>query len=111
MPLRRLTLSGLLAASCVVLPVHAQDLPSYLWGTSIEASEATRTITITPETRWVNVRLRESVRFVVGSTSFAWRFDGPGARAVDLQRIAPAGSVTSPVTVYIDTQGDTGRRA
>ncbi len=110
MHLRHLSLSCLLAAS-FVLPAHAQDVPAFLWGTSIEASEATRTITITPETRWVNVRVRESVRFVIGSTSFAWRFDGPGARAVDLQRIAPAGSVIQPIKVYIDNSGDTGRRA
>ncbi len=110
MPLRHLSLSCLLAAT-FLLPAHAQSAPDFFLGTSIEASEGTRTITITPETRWVNVRLRESVRFVIGNTTFGWRFDGAGARAVDLQRIAPPGSSVPPIKVYIDTSADSGRRA
>jgi len=109
MRLRHLALP-LAFAAAFASPVHAQDSPGFLLGSAVEASQATRTIAITPETRWVNVRLREAVVFDVGGRSFAWRFDGPGARAVDLQQIAPAGLVTRRIMAYIDTSGDYSRR-
>jgi len=109
MPFRHLALPVLLACT-LAGPVLAQQTPDFFRGTAAEASQATRTVTITPQTRWVNVEWREAVLFDVGGTRFAWRFDGPGARAVDLQQIAPAGLITRPIMVYVSTQNEYSRR-
>jgi heavy-metal resistance protein CzcE len=51
-------------------------------------------------TRWVNVLQNESVRFVVGSTTFAWRFPVDRA-AVNLKDIAPSGVIDRDLYVYV----------
>ena len=81
--------------------LQAQSLPGYLFGTSVPVATATRTVTLAPDTRWVNVAQGDSVRFVVGAAEFGWRFDGPGARSFDLQSVAPAGVLGRSVTVYV----------
>lgn len=82
-------------------PSWAQSPPGYLLGTSIPVAAATRTITVTPDARWVNVMQGDTVRFVVGTAEFAWRFDGPGARSFDLQSVAPPGALGRTLTVYV----------
>ena len=79
----------------------AQSLPGYLLGTSVPVAAAARTITVAPDTRWVNVAQGDVVRFVVGAAEFGWRFDGPGSRSFDLQSVAPAGVIGRPLTVYV----------
>lgn len=69
-------------------------------GSSIPVSQAERSITIEADTRWANVRQGESIRFVVGAAEFGWRFDGR-AHSFDLMQVAPAGSLTRPLTVYV----------
>ena len=64
-------------------------------------AQSQRTVTITPDTKWVNVASGEQIRFIVGTSDFAWKFDGPGARSLDLQLIAPAGALARPITVYV----------
>ena len=81
--------------------LQAQSLPGYLFGTSVPVATATRTVTLAPDTRWVNVAQGDTVRFVVGAAEFGWRFDGPGARSFDLQSVAPAGVLGRSVTVYV----------
>ncbi len=98
-------LAALLLGIAVAMPLHAAE-PDFWLGTSIDATQGRRTIEIGPDTRWVNVTHRESVRFVINGQSFGWRFDGPGARAVDLQRIAPAGLLNRPLTVYVAHLGE-----
>ena len=58
-----------------------------------------KVVTIGAGTRWVTVLQNESVRFVVGNTTFAWRFpiDHP---AVNLKDIAPAGAIDRDLYVY-----------
>lgn len=99
-------LAALLVVGAMVLPAHAADMPEFMLGSAIDATQGRRTIEIGPDTRWVNVTHRESVRFVINGQSFGWRFDGPGARAVDLQRIAPAGLLNRPLTVYVAHLGE-----
>lgn len=61
-----------------------------------------RTIVIGPRTRHVNVVRNEVIRFDVDGKLFAWTFNGPLAvNAVELNRVAPPGVLTRPVTVYI----------
>ena len=88
--------------SMVLSPLAgAQAMRIDLTGSSISASAGHRTIVIGPDTRWVNVQHGEEIRFVAGTSEFGWRFDGPGARSLDLQQIAPAGVLSRPVTAYI----------
>lgn len=94
----RITASVCLLVSLTVL---AQGRPAWELGTQLSVAEAQRTISVTSDTRWVNVNQDEAVRFVAGNTEFAWRFDGTGLRPFDLRSIAPAGALVQPVTVYI----------
>lgn len=68
-------------------------------------AQAERTIEITPQTQWVNVKRMEVVRFVSttgGATkAFTWQFSAPSLRPFSLSDIAPAGFVQQPVTVYV----------
>ncbi len=67
--------------------------------------QAERTIEITPQTQWVNVKRLEVVQFVnnagSGPKSFTWQFDARSVRPFSLSDIAPAGFVQQPVTVYV----------
>lgn len=84
-------------------------LPGFLHGSPADPQQVQRVVTIQPDTRWVNVTQGESVRFVVGSAQFDWRFDGHDNRSFDLQTVAPPGALTRPVMVYIARSP--GRRA
>jgi len=57
-------------------------------------------VKVDSNTRWVNVLQNESVRFVVGSTTFAWRFPVDRA-AVNLKDIAPSGVIDRDLYVYV----------
>ena len=57
-------------------------------------------VKIDGSTRWVNVLQNETVRFVVGSTTFAWRFPVDRA-AVNLKDIAPSGAIDRDLYVYV----------
>ena len=68
-------------------------------------AQADRTIEITPQTQWVNVKRLEVVRFVNhvnGDTrAFTWQAPAHALKPVSLSDIAPAGFVEQPVTVYV----------
>jgi len=69
---------------------------------AIITAVANRTITITDETKWVNVTHFEVIRFVSKGREFAWYFDGVAQpRPFDLAQIAPEGFVGHSVTVYV----------
>lgn len=100
-----------LAVACA-LPLstvaHAQSADFRL-GTAIKATQAERSITIVPGTRWANVKQGEAIRFLSGQNTFGWKFDGTRS-AVDLATVAPAGFVTGPFMVYV-APASHGRRA
>jgi len=52
-------------------------------------------------TNYVNVSYGETVKFVSGTKTFAWTFNGLSPRAVALNKIAPADFGTKPLTVYV----------
>lgn len=80
-------------------PIPARLLPE-----STAPSAATRTVTITPDTTSVRVNEFETVAFRVNGQVFAVYFDSPNSvNNVDLRRVAPAGVLDHPVTVYIRT--------
>ena len=66
------------------------------------AAAANRTITIAPDTRYVNVQGGQTVRFDVGGQTFSWDFDGAETvGSFDLNKVAPPGLLDHPVTAYV----------
>jgi heavy-metal resistance protein CzcE len=100
-----------LAFSAASLSAGAALKPSDLFGEPAQAPSleraiitavADRIITITDETKWVNVKHFEVIRFVSNGREFAWYFDGVAQpRPFDLAQIAPAGFIGHSVTVYV----------
>lgn len=96
----------LLAASAILLAgcagIHDQGDRIDLWGTPVTAEAATKTVVITPDTKYVNLIGGDVVRFVVGHQSFTWSFDGiyfPAA--VDISKISK-GLLHRPVIAYVE---------
>ena len=108
---KRNAAAALLAAilSIGAMSASGADGSSYAaqYGAPADGRRVNREIAIDPRTRWVNVIEGEVVKFVARGasgeeTSFTWNFDTFGGRSIDLGRIAPAGMLQRPVTVYID---------
>ena len=73
-----------------------------LLGDPAPDSAAERTITIRPDTRYVNVTGGQVVKFEAGGKTFTWNFDGPeSVWAFDLNQVAPSGMLNHVVTAYI----------
>lgn len=111
MIIRRFNLYFLAAATAAILSGCAVgpgpfDNPTSLIGVPVgelaALSQTQRTITITPDTRFVNVTSGETVRFVAGTQSFAWSFQtSTTITTFDLNRIAPPGLLNRPIPVYV----------
>lgn len=99
----------LLSAAAIMLTLSAASLPSIaqrnyveLYGSPAAPTVSARTIVIHPDTRYVNVRGGEVVRFVVGEKSFAWNFDvAQTVGTFELNEVAPAGLLDHPIRVYV----------
>jgi hypothetical protein len=109
-----------LALSAASLCAEAALKPSDLLGEPAQApsleravviAASNRTIIVTGDTRWVNVKHLEVIRFVSNSREFTWFFDGVDQpRPFDLAQIAPTGFVDHGVTVYVSpNEGDNPR--
>lgn len=73
-----------------------------LFGDPATDAYATRTIVITPETRYINAEGGEVIRFVVGDRSFAWSFNvARTVKAFDLNDVAPPGLLQNKVRAYV----------
>jgi hypothetical protein len=73
-----------------------------LLGETAPASAADQTITINPDTKYVNVNDGQVVNFDVGGKTFTWNFDGSqNVNSFDLNQVAPTGVLDHPVTVYV----------
>jgi hypothetical protein len=99
------------SASAQAAPLNDNPL-----GVSAAQEQAERTVRIDSNTRWVNVKRMETVRFELGHGSdakaFTWRFDGQPQRWMKLNEIAPEGALGAhDVTVYVarNEQLDGGR--
>jgi len=112
----------LLVPALAVLTLSAASLsagaitPADLYGEKAQASAeravvmavAGRTIEVTGESKWVNVKHGEVIRFVSNGQEFTWYFDGMSQpRPFDLAQIAPAGFTAQRVTVYVSAGEDT----
>lgn len=96
--------------TALVLPLLAScasrgSLSSHtaLLGDPAPLAAATRTVVISPDTKWVNVVGGDTVRFVVGDKAFAWNFSGPEKIfAFALNDVAPAGILDHKVVAYVE---------
>jgi hypothetical protein len=92
-----LTAAILLATSLAV----ASPRPELL-GTSAANTAAVRTVVITDNTKYVNVKSGEIVRFVANGTAFTWNFNGPqDISSGHLNRVTPGGFLNHNVNVYV----------
>lgn len=89
-----------LAAMALMTSLAANAASDDLLGDVVSAEEATRTIVVTPEMKYVNVSKGETVRFVDNGQSFAIHFDGV-RQAFTLNQLAPAGSLDHSVMAYV----------
>ncbi|SFA71883.1 Heavy-metal resistance protein CzcE [Collimonas sp. OK607] len=71
-----------------------------LLGETAAPAATSRVITITPDTKYVNVQGGQAVQFNAGGGTFSWSFNGP-AKSFELNRVAPSGLLDHPVTVYV----------
>ena len=88
--------------SLSALSSMAATRPQSLLGEPAPASAADETITISSDTKYVNVQGGDVVKFEVAGKTFAWDFDGPqSVKSVDLNRVAPSGLLDHAVTAYV----------
>lgn len=88
------------------LPLSASNSPMKntveQYGSAIPAAAATRQITLTPGTKWVNVKYGESVNFMAEGKSFAWNFYTLHSESsFDLAAIAPKDINVQQIRVYV----------
>lgn len=105
-----LAIAGVFAAPATSFAMHvsAQSLLGAPVHNGVPDSQpkpqnADRTIVIGADTKHVNVKGGETVKFVVGDKSFEWDFNTYAAsRAFDLQEIAPEGVLGNQhIKVYL----------
>jgi hypothetical protein len=88
-----------LTLSCSAFAAMAAPATSIL-GQAEPATAANRIVTITPNTKYVNVQGGQTVEFNTGSQTFAWNFDGP-IYSFNLNRVAPPGALDHKVIAYV----------
>lgn len=77
------------------------------YGNAISTTAATRQITLTPGTKWINVKHGESVNFVAQGKSFAWNFYTLRSDTnFDLAAIAPKDLNMQQIRVYVAKNAD-----
>ena len=70
-------------------------------GTAATLQNASRQIVLGNNTKYVNVKSGETVKFVADGKSFAWNFNTLGTPTFQLAEIAPAGLPVGAVRVYV----------
>lgn len=72
------------------------------YGALAAPAAASKTIRITPATRWVNVDNGDTITFDDGKVRFTWHFSTfAELRHFDFAAIAPAAMTNKRVTVYL----------
>lgn len=72
------------------------------YGVAVADSAASRTITVKPGAKYINVTNGETVSIMVGDQRFSWHVDTfPNQNVFDLSKIAPAGVQADGVQVYV----------
>ena len=101
--MKRLSKHLSLAALAVLLSACAGVTPRQdLVGAAVPPESATRTVTITPDTRYVDVVGGDVVRFDAGGKVFGWDFHvSPMVAVFALNQVAPPGMLDHEVLVYV----------
>lgn len=97
-------LAVLILAGCAIFSTPAMAAPATMMslGTPASARSAIVMIRIDPSISHVNINDGTTVNFVVGTNTFAWRFDVPhNVSLFDLSRIAPPSTLDHQVEVYV----------
>jgi hypothetical protein len=89
-----------LAVAATALSSCATQNPP-LWDDPVPPLAANYTVKITPDTKYVNVKLDDVVAFDIGGRTFAWSFNDPNYWPVDLSKVVPPGVLDHRVIVYI----------
>lgn len=92
-----------IAALAVLLSACAPVTPRQdLLGTAVPVDAATRTVSISPDTGYVNVIGGDVVRFESSGQAFAWDFNAsPIVSVFALNQVAPSGMLDHEVLVYL----------
>ena len=110
--MKNVTRYGVIAASVAAFTIASPTFAMVSGGDSHgqsydSANIYQRSITIRPNTKYVNVNAGEIVRFVdqASGKSFIWKFGGvtrdDGGYSFDLATVAPRGIVNGAVTAYV----------
>lgn len=70
-------------------------------GSAAPLRNADRQIVLTGNTKYVNVKQGETVKFVADGKAFAWNFGTIGTPTFQIAEIAPAGLAVGAVRVYV----------
>jgi hypothetical protein len=99
------TLLGLTVVTAILcataIPSVAATKRIDLLGSPATSTAADYTVHIAPDTKYVNVKLGDTVRFVAGGKEFTWFFDAENVWAVDLAQIAPTGMLERSFIAYV----------
>jgi hypothetical protein len=96
-----ITAASVLVLGMASFAANASISPNLI-GEAASTASAGRTIAIDSETKWANVDQGETVKFIANGREFAVTFDGVAAD-VDLQQLAPAGTLDHKVEVYVSS--------
>ncbi|MBG6220963.1 MULTISPECIES: CzcE family metal-binding protein [unclassified Janthinobacterium] len=94
---------AVIALSPLAAMAHQGEMHSSpAFGSAAPARSATRAITISSATKYVNVTQGDVVKFDVDGKTFTWQFDTLRANAsFDFSAIAPSGANTHGIRVYV----------
>ncbi|HET7774249.1 MAG TPA: CzcE family metal-binding protein [Burkholderiaceae bacterium] len=104
--MKKLLAIAMASASLVASMAASAAIRPDLMGDKASPDQATRTIVITPSTRYVNVTGGEIVKFEAGGKTYAWNFDGPSVSVFALNDVLPAGALDHKVTAYVAPNAD-----
>jgi len=92
----------LCAWTLFTMPTAMAQSRTDLFGSPVPPGSGNRTISITPDTRHVNIEGGEIINFTVGDKTFSWSFFvASHIRSFDLNQVAPPGMLDHKVTAYI----------
>lgn len=94
----------LVATALIPLTVFAQvdnAATARPFGHVAAPSAASRTVTVTPDTRSVTVEQGDIVRFDIDGASLVWHFDTLDTRSFDFAAIAPSALKPGRTRVYV----------
>ena len=73
------------------------------YGEAARQNAATRTVDITQDTKYIDVKSGEVVNFNVGGKTLTWNFDGKSHKSeFDMGMITPPGMLDHHVKIYVD---------